>query len=115
MTMRPFSSPLAGSIRGRGHGVDGEPGQARVVGALDQRQVMVRVDLEYIRLQRFGQFSLLGGAHQPVAGRDEHGCGQAQVSCPRPGVVPAERAPRTGELGRQTAAELSDNPRPEFR
>lgn len=107
----PSSRPPAGS--GCGDGIDGEPGQARVFGPLGQRQVMVRVDLDHVRVQRFGQFPLLGGTDKPVAGGDERGCGQPQVSCPRPGVIAADRASRGGEFKPQPAAELGAEPWPE--
>jgi len=51
----------------RGSSVDRELGQARVLVALDQREIMVGVDLYYVCLQGLGQFPLLGRAHQPVA------------------------------------------------
>ena len=37
--------------RGRGNPVDGEPGQPRVLGALDQRKVVVRLDFGHLRVQ----------------------------------------------------------------
>ena len=52
---------------GRGGGFDGEPGQARVLGAVGQREIVVRVDLDHLRVQRLGQLPLLGRAAQ--AGR----------------------------------------------
>ena len=73
---------------------------------------MVCVNLGHVCVQCLGQFPLLSRAHQPVAGGDEHGRGQAQLTGPRLSVVATQRVSRVGEFARQPATELSGEPRP---
>ena len=74
---------------------------------------MVCVDLDHMRTQGLGQLPLLGWAHQPVPGRDEHGRGETQLARPGLSVITAQRAARVGKLPRQPAAELRRQPRPQ--
>ena len=86
------------AISGHGGSVDGQLGEAGVLVALDQREVMVYVDLDHVSMQCLGQFPLLGRTHQPVAGRDERDRGQAQLTRPGLSVITAQRAARIREF-----------------
>src|SRR5215472_11013989 len=109
----PGASRTAGWSRetgGAGGGVDGELGEAPVFFAPDQGEVMVGVNLDDVRAQCLGQFPLLGRAHQLIAGRDEHGRGEIQLTRPRLRVISAQRASRVRELACEPAAELRGQP-----
>jgi hypothetical protein len=63
-----------------------------------------------VRVECLGQFPLLGRAHQLIAGRDEHGRGEIQLTRSWLRVIAAQRASRVREFAREPAAELRGQP-----